>query len=225
VEKPLDTATLATLLDRKVHYFLAPLVPGGLLLLCLLVGEAKLREAFLNSQGFGYIFRMSILVSMAWVLGGILFLVCFVLNAFFIGIVSRLSGRKSPTPWGLHLWRCTVTNTFGVELVAPGNDGEWKQLFRSLDTAFPDEGEAEGMVVATLLVSSAVSFVIGTAWWRDARLLILYVAALVVFALGILFAIVDDQKNEEDMAARQIGILLRHHMEVEKAKRESAGPV
>ena len=222
---PLDTATLATLLDRKAHYYLAPLIPGGLLLLCLLASEPKLRDGFLNSQGFGYVFRMSILVSMGWVIGGIVFLVCFVLMAFLIGLCSRWTARKPAAPWSLSLWRRTVTNTFGPQLIEADDDGEWRHLFRSLDNAFPDESERDGMVIATLLASSALSFAVGTIWWKDARLIILYVMAIVVFALGVLFGVIDDLKSAEDMAARQIGILLRHRMEVEKAKKESAGAV
>lgn len=125
------SASIATLLDRKVYYFVMPLLPGGLLVSCILAGKLELRSVLLYSEGFGYVFRMSILLSVAWVLGGILFLVSSIVVEAATGITSGLSeSKETQKPWNITLWQRVVTATFGPDLVVNNNYEHWRNFPR-----------------------------------------------------------------------------------------------
>lgn len=209
---------ITTLLDRKAYYLLFPMFPGGLLLFCILAGKPGLRSVVMNSEGFGYIFRISVLVATAWVLGGVVFLVSFVVAAAVSGLAGRKAEKGADKPWNMALWKRIVVNAFGPGLVEDKNTTEWKQLYLALDKAFPDDTELEGPMLAALLLSSGIAISLGTIWWRNARQPILYIVVIIVLMLGSFFAFIDGQTSSEELAARQIGILLRHKLEVEKTK-------
>jgi hypothetical protein len=212
-----QSAAITAVLDRKLYYFLFPLLPGGLLILCVLAGKPELRAAVLTSEGFGYIFRMSILLATAWVVGGVVFLLSFVLAA---AVAGRLDKRVAK-PWTVGIWRRVVASTFGSNLVQ--EDTEWKQIYLALEKTFPNDTEEEGMMLAALLLSSGLAFSLGTIWWRNARLPLLYVGGIIVVVLGFLFVWALSQNSSEDLAARHFGLLLRHKLDVEKSKNEPAG--
>ena len=208
-----QSAAITALLDRKIYYVLFPLLPGGLLVLCILAGKPELRAVVLTSEGFGYIFRMSMLLATAWVGGGVLFLISFVLAAAAAG---KFDAESTAEPWKIELWRRVVANTFGENLVQA--ETEWKQLYLALESIFPDDTEEQGIMLGTLILSSGLAFSLGTIWWRNARLPLLYVVVVVVVALGIFIIYVMEQNSSLGLAARQIGLLLRHKLDVEKKR-------
>jgi hypothetical protein len=212
-----QSAVVTALLDRKVYYFLFPLLPGGLLVLCVLVGKPELRTVVLTSEGFGYIFRISMLLATAWVVGGVVFLFSFVLTAFVAAKVET----RDVKPWTIAIWQQVVKNTFGNNLVQAKEELEWKQLYLALQKTFPDESEEEGVMLGTLLLSSGLAFALGTIWWPGARLPGLYVAVVIVVLLGLFLIYVISQNSSQDLACRQIGMLLRHKLDVEKRKDDS----
>ena len=131
-----QSAAITALLDRKIYYILFPLLPGGLLVLCTLAGKPELRDVVLTSEGFGYIFRISMLLATAWVAGGIAFLISFALAA---AVAGKLNAKSAAEPWTIGLWRRVVTSTFGENLIQA--EKEWRQLYMALDNIFPDETE------------------------------------------------------------------------------------
>jgi hypothetical protein len=181
-----------------------------------------LRTAVLTAQGFGYVFWISMLLSMAWILGGALFLISFFVTAIAVGVIEGLAKVKTPTPSTVKLWRRTVAAVFGKKLMEECSDSDWEMLFVALDKAFPDESELDGIVIATVLVSTAVAFAVGTIFWHASRLSVLYLIDVLVVLLGTAVATTASLVQDTNrLAARQIGALLRHKMEVEKAGSEA----
>jgi hypothetical protein len=214
-----SSAELTTLLEHKVYYVLMPLLPGGLLLLCVLAGKPELRSVLLYSEGFGYIFRISLLVGIAWVLGGVLFLVSLIVIEAATGIIAGLAERGGVVPWNVPLWRRAVTAAFDTDMAPTAEaDKDWKLIYEALEKTFPDSETEIAEMLTSLVLSAAMAVCLGTIWWRAARLPAVYVAVIVVLAITGFVVYVYAAPSSESSATRQVGALLHHRLQVEKKK-------
>ena len=210
------SATITTLLDRKVYYFLMPLLPGGLLVMCILAGRPDLRTLLFYSEGFGYIFRISMLAAASWILGGVIFLLSLVMAAVASAMIENWTKSREATPWTISLWQRVVVHTFGAEIIIGNDVAQWRQIYQALEKAFPDEDQEQGEMLATLLLSVGLAFPLGTIWWRTARSPLFYALSALVIILAMFFLFVYSQKEGEGLAVRQVGCLLRKKLELDQ---------
>lgn len=92
----------------------------------------------------------------------------------------------------------------------------WRNFPAALDKAFPDQENENAEMLSSLVPSSAMSRCLGTIWWRAARLPLVYIRIVAVVAITGFVIYIYGALPPESLATRQIGILLRHKLEVEK---------